>query len=293
MKIAIYGRVTHNTDYPNLQQFFNYLQNQSIGYTIFNDYAIELSATGLISEQLLFPRFTDPLEIVNAQFFYSIGGDGTILHSIPYAYASDLPILGVNVGRLGFLAAVSQYELFKVTQDLYNNSWKEDIRTLIEIEANQDLFGELNFGLNEVTIHKSNTNEMIVIHTYVNGEFLNSYWADGLIISTPTGSTAYSLACGGPIIFPQASVFVLTPIAPHSLTVRPVILPDAAVISFEIESRSGQALIALDNNTVLVDDTIEIAVKKSAKSIRLVKLGAHSYFSVLRKRLNWGVDSRN
>lgn len=293
MKIALYGKLTKNTRFATLDAFLRYLEQEKIEYAFYYAYAKELCAAQEWPFIESVPTFRRYEELKDFNFIYSIGGDGTILQSVPYAIGANLPILGVNVGRLGFLAGVSQNSLIAATQDLQKGAWKEECRSLVEVEANVPLFGNHNYGLNEVTIHKSNTNEMIVVHTFVNGEFMNSYWADGLIISTPTGSTAYSLACGGPIIFPGSDVFVLTPIAPHSLTVRPVILPDKAVISFEIESRSGQALIAIDNRTILVNNSIEIAIRKSDSLLRLVKLGGYSYFTTLRKRLNWGVDSRN
>jgi NAD+ kinase len=292
MKIAIYGKLTKNTHFATLNAFLRFLNEQNIEYSFYNAYAKELLDTGELNDIERVCVFQNYQELAEYNFIYSIGGDGTILQSVPYAIGANLPVLGVNVGRLGFLAGVSQYDLISATQDLQKGAWKEECRALIEVEANTPIFGNHNYGLNEVTIHKSNTNEMIVVHTFVNGEFMNSYWADGLVISTPTGSTAYSLACGGPIIFPASDVFVLTPIAPHSLTVRPVILPDKAVVSFEIESRSGQALIAIDNRTILVNNSIEIAIKKSEVAVRLVKVGGQSYFMTLRKRLNWGVDSR-
>ncbi|MCS6904445.1 MAG: NAD kinase [Bacteroidia bacterium] len=292
MKIVLYGRLTKNTCFSALASFFRFLDLEKIEYTVYHLYAEELLNSEVLKDYKL-PTFRSYQEIQGFDFLYSIGGDGTILQSVPFAIEANLAILGVNVGRLGFLAGVSQYDLITATQDLQRGAWREESRSLVEVETNAPIFGMHNYGLNEVTIHKSNTNEMITVHTFVNGEFMNSYWADGLIIATPTGSTAYSLACGGPIIFPISDVFVLTPIAPHSLTVRPVILPDRVVISFEIESRSGQALIAIDNRTILVNNSIEIAIKKSSFKVRLVKLKEQSYFMTLRKRLNWGVDTRN
>jgi NAD+ kinase len=195
---------------------------------------------------------------------------------------------------LGFLASISQHELCAVTDDLIRNAWRDDRRTMVEVEAEPTgIFGDYNYGLNEVTIHKSHSNEMITVHTYINGELLNSYWADGLIIATPTGSTAYSLACGGPILTPQAGAFVITPIAPHSLTVRPIVIPDSSVISFEIESRSGQVIVALDNRTEIVNNNIALAVRKASFDTRLVKLMPRSFYHTLRTRLNWGLDTRN
>ena len=296
MKIAIFGRITQTTDFEVLKAFFGFLQKNKVDYLVHESYANELLKQPSLEKEpsLLQQIFSQPNEVAGCNFFYSIGGDGTLLDAVRFVGNRGIPILGVNVGRLGFLASVSQYELESVTKDLLRDAWKVDLRSMITIETKpESIFGAYNFGLNEVTIHKSNSNEMIVIHTYVNGEFLNSYWVDGLIIATPTGSTAYSLACGGPIVTPQAENFLLTPIAPHSLTVRPIVLPDSYVISFEIESRSGQALVAIDSRTELVKDTFEIAVRKADFHTKLVKVSAAGYFHTLRTRLSWGLDTRN
>lgn len=296
MRVAIYGRMTKNTDTTLLLEFFKHLKNNGIAFIVYQEYASDLLKFEGFSQFIDCEQnvFSQTESIKDVDFLYCIGGDGTLLNSVGLVAQYNIPVVGVNAGRLGFLASVYQSELIELTNNLKQNLWKEDRRILLEVASEPEpIFSDLPFGLNEVTIHKSNTNEMIVIHTYINGEFLNSYWADGLIISTPTGSTAYSLACGGPIIMPQAENFVLTPIAPHSLTVRPIIVPDTAIISFGIESRSGQALVAIDNRTVLVQNSIALAVKKSEKQIRLVRTPFRSYFTTLRNRLNWGVDARS
>ena len=233
-------------------------------------------------------------ELQDAHFVYSLGGDGTLLDALRFTRASEKPLVGINFGRLGFLTTGQQPDIMAITAALRQGNYTIDKRTLLEVKSTNDsIFNGVNFALNDLTIHKANTNEMITVHTYINGEYLNSYWTDGLIVSTPTGSTAYSLACGGPIIMPGSDVIVLTPIAPHSLTVRPFIIPDDAVISFEIESRSGQAFVALDSRTVNVDSRIEIAVQKSSAQAHLVNVDSPSYFQTLRRRLNWGLDARN
>lgn len=295
MEVAIYGKLTKNTRVEQLCDFLEFLHRNHINYRIFEDYAKELQKYPILHPFLKAAQglFKANIDLENCAFLFSIGGDGTLLNAVYFSAHNNIPIVGVNAGRLGFLASVYQSELVELTRDLIQNVWKEERRMLLEVEAAPvPILGDFNYALNEITIHKSNSNEMIVIHTYINGEFLNSYWADGLIISTPTGSTAYSLACGGPIMTPQAGTFVITPIAPHSLTVRPMIVPDTSVISFGIESRSGQALVAVDNRTVLVENSIELAVRKSDKFVRLVRAPFRSYFTTLRDRLNWGVDSR-
>ena len=206
-----------------------------------------------------------------------------------------VPVLGVNFGRLGFLTTITQANLYNATEELMRDMYKVDLRTAIVVESNpKGLFEEYNLGLNDFTIHKTQSNEMITVHTYINGEFMNSYWGDGLIIATATGSTAYSLSCGGPIIHPNSGAFVITPVAPHSLTVRPVILSDDYVISFEIESRTGKAMVALDTRSQEINNKMEIAVRKAKEKIKLVRVASSTgYFNNLRGRLMWGRDSRN
>lgn len=294
MKIALFGRHTKTTNAEVLRDFLHFLSAEGVHYLIYAPYCTELKERGVLDDSFHAPTYETLDEVRDVAFLYSIGGDGTILDAVRFIGRAGIPILGVNAGRLGFLASVSQYELKLATTDLLRNNWKVDERTMVTVETRPGVaFGGYNFGLNEVTIHKANTNEMIVVHTFINGEFLNSYWTDGLVISTPTGSTAYSLACGGPIMSPRSNSFVLTPIAPHSLTVRPIVIADNSIVSFEIESRSGQALVAVDNRTELIPDSTEIAVKRADFNANLVKLNSRSYFSTLRNRLNWGFDIRN
>lgn len=297
MRLAIFGRLTANTNLDQLGQFFDYLHCHRIPFSIHHEYAEELAGLAAFAphHSHLASTFSEMREVAECDYLFSLGGDGTLLDAIRYIGHLEIPIVGVNFGRLGFLASGQQEDLLSITDGLRLGSYKLDTRKMIQVDSNPALnFGGHNVGLNEVTLHKANSNEMIVIHTYINGEFLNTYWADGLIISTPTGSTAYSLACGGPIMMPSADVFVLTPIAPHSLTVRPFIVPDNAVVSFELESRSGQALVAVDSRTELVNtQTVEIAIRRAPTLAKLVKVNAPSYFSTLRTRLNWGRDTRN
>lgn len=293
MRIALFGRWTKSTNLEVLADFVQYLHAEGIQYNVHADYVAQMSEHGF--EFVGASGTYDTCEALRGtDFLFVIGGDGTILDAVRFVGKAGLPIVGVNAGRLGFLTTVSQYELKAAMQDLTRNAWRIDPRAMLTVETRPDRkFQKCNYGLNEVTIHKANSNEMITISTYINGEFLNAYWADGLIISTPTGSTAYSLACGGPIIAPTAGVLVLTPIAPHSLTVRPLVISDDAVISFEIQSRSGQALVAVDNVTELVDQQTEVAVRKAAFTANLVRLPSRTYFATLRGRLNWGLDQRN
>jgi NAD+ kinase len=294
MKLALFGRITDRTDMGLMARFFAFLKEKKVGYLVHYRYAEELEKTMTGWEDFVAPfLLTTDEQLEECDFAYSFGGDGTFLNTA-MVVKGILPVLGVNFGRLGFLTTVSQENLFTATTEVMRDMYRIDQRWGIELDTNQpEIFGAYNFGLNDFTIHKSESNEMITVHTYINGEFLNSYWGDGLIVATPTGSTAYSLSCGGPIIHPNANVFVLTPVAPHSLTVRPMVLADDSVISFSLETRTGRAMVALDTRTVPVKDTIEIAIRKSKQPVKMVRVQSGNYLDTLRGRLMWGTDKRN
>ncbi len=291
MKLAIFGKPTQKTDLQAIQQFFDYLHHKNIPLFIHENYFQFLKEKFYIENPNIFQKIE---EVTHCDYLFCFGGDGTIIDAVHFIGNHHLPIVGVNVGRLGFLASANLQDLPSITEQLLHNAGIIEERTMLEtITEPNKMENMVPFALNEVTIHKSQTMEMITLHTYVNGEFLNSYWCDGVMISTSTGSTAYSLACGGPIIMPSSGVFVITPIAPHSLTVRPFIIPNNVVVSFEVESRSGTAFLALDNRTIEIDTSVNIAVKKAKHSAKFVSLPDRHYFKILRTRLNWGLDSRN
>ena len=296
MNIAIFGRITDNTDEASLTTFFSHLREKGIRFTLYRNYHRQLSRTypDLLKEGEN-EVFDQREEVAHCAFIYCLGGDGTVLEAVRFVGPLQTPIMGVNFGRLGYLASTSKHDVVKATEEVLNNSYTIEERSLLEVTSDGEprLFGVDNFGINDITIHKNKTNEMITVHTYLNGEFLNSYWGDGLIVSTPTGSTAYNLSCGGPIIFPKSNVLVITPIAPHSLTVRPVIIPDDWVVSFEIEARSGEALVALDTRTEGVKSGTQIAVKRAAFPARLIRVSPTKYIDNLRNSLMWGKDQRN
>ena len=294
MKLAIFGRLTENTDFALFRKFLTYLKEGGIGYGVHELYARQIRSHLEGYEIWVEPYLIGRVEqLPDYDFAYSFGGDGTFLNTVRFI-EGRLPVLGINFGRLGFLTSITQEELFQATDELQRSMHRIERRHGLMVESHpKGLFGEANFGLNDLTIHKSQSNEMITVHTYINGEFLNSYWGDGLIISTPTGSTAYNLACGGPFIHPRSNCFVITPVAPHSLTVRPMIIPDSYVVSFEIESRTRQAMIALDTRTELINQRVELAVRKSDFEVKLLRVASGNYLNTLRGKLMWGRDSRN
>jgi NAD+ kinase len=223
----------------------------------------------------------------------SVGGDGTLLDTVCLVGKAQIPIIGINTGRLGFLATVAKENIALAVEQLFAGAYTIESRSLVSIHSDRPLFDGLNFGLNEFTIHKRDTSSMITVHTYINGQYLNSYWADGLIVATPTGSTGYSLSCGGPLIAPGARNFVITPVSPHNLNVRPIIVSDESEITFKIEGRTQKFLISLDSRSTAVDATVELKLKKAEFTARLIKFLNYSYFDTLRFKLNWGFDMRN
>ncbi len=226
-------------------------------------------------------------------YLISLGGDGTMLDAVTLVKDNNIPILGINFGRLGFLASISRDELGSAVDALVNHTFVVDKRSLIHLDSNESLFGEAPFALNEFAIHKRDTAPMIKVHTYLNGEFLNSYWADGLIVATPTGSTGYNMSCNGPILFPESASFAITPVAPHNLNVRSIIVPDTSVISFEVEGRADQFICAMDARREIVNKTIQLAVRREKFDINLIRLNENSFLSTLRTKLTWGLDKRN
>lgn len=225
-------------------------------------------------------------------FLISIGGDGTFLESVTLVRDSGIPIVGLNSGRLGFLANISSADIDNAINSLLEKNYVLEQRSLVGLYCNECLFGDFNFALNEVTIQKTSSS-LITIHTYINDVFLNSYWTDGLIIATPTGSTAYSLSVGGPIVTPDSKNFIISPIAPHNLNVRPIIIPDTSILKLKVEGRTSDYILTLDSRSVVIEIGMEIVVKKSPFQINLIKLNSIDYFSTLRGKLMWGADKRN
>ena len=216
-----------------------------------------------------------------------------MLDTVTYTGAYETPIVGVNLGRLGFLATTPRDEIEEAVELLYEGEYFVESRSMIHVDANRELFEPYNYALNELTITKRDTSSMILVHTKVDGDYLNSYWADGLIVSTPTGSTGYSLSCGGPLVHPKLKNFIITPVSPHNLNVRPIIVSDESTITFNIEGRSRQFLASVDSRSKSIDDKVEITVKRESFEANLVQFKKKSYFDTLRNKLNWGVDARN
>ncbi|MEM7548795.1 MAG: NAD kinase [Bacteroidota bacterium] len=228
-----------------------------------------------------------------ADFIISIGGDGTLLETVTHIGKKEIPILGINIGRLGFLATTTRDQISEISKSLKKREYTIDSRTLISLECDECLFGTNNFALNEFAILKKDSSSMIVVHAYLDGDYLNSYWADGLIVATPTGSTGYSLSCGGPVVLPQSHNFVITPVSPHNLSTRPLVVPDSSVISFEIEGRGENFLASLDSRSVTVTADYKLTVRKEEFEAKLIRIDEFTFVDTLRNKLSWGLDVRN
>ena len=248
MKAAIYSRVFEEVHKEEVQLFFDELASQKIEPVIFLNFFDQIkNEINLPADTKIFSLSEDLTDEI--EFIISLGGDGTLLDTVTLVRDKKISIMGINFGRLGFLASIGRDEVKTAVKAIARRTYVEDARTLIHVDADMPLFGNVAYALNEFSIHKRDVASMIKIHTYVNGEFLNTYWADGLIVATPTGSTGYSLSCNGPVVFPDSGSFVITPVAPHNLNVRPIVVPDTNIISFEVESRSDQIICALDSRS--------------------------------------------
>ncbi len=292
MKAAIYSRVMEEEQQKDFQLFFDELAAQKIEPVIFQPFFQQVKdKINLPPGTQIFAESADLSDEI--EFIISLGGDGTLLDTVTLVRDKHVAIMGINFGRLGFLASIGREEVKMAVKAIARRTYVVDKRTMIHVDANIPLFGDIPYALNEFSIHKRDVASMIKIHTYLNGEFLNTYWADGLIVATPTGSTGYSLSCNGPVVFPDSGSFVITPVAPHNLNVRPIIVPDNNIISFEIESRSEQIICALDSRREIVSKDIQLAVKKEAFGISLVRLSENNFLQTLRNKLTWGLDKRN
>ena len=292
MKGAIYSRGLDTEQGAHLDTLLEALTRYDVYILIYQPLLLQFNQV-TVRFPALVPFVTSADLPEQLDCFISLGGDGTLLDTVTLVRNKKIPVLGINFGRLGFLASISRDELSSAVDALVNRTFIIDKRTLIHLDSDKNLFGDAPFGLNEFAIHKRDTSPMIKVHAYLNGEFLNTYWADGLIVSTPTGSTGYNMSCNGPILFPESSSFVITPVAPHNLNVRSIIVPDTSIISFEIESRSDMFICALDARREIVDKSIQLAVKKEAFGVNLVRLNENSFLSTLRTKLAWGLDKRN
>lgn len=292
MKVAVYSRGGETVQPNDLSGLKDALTGAGIEPVFFSELINQFTGAPLSPTQ--FHSFSDAAELDESfDAMISLGGDGTLLDTVCLVRDKQIPVLGINYGRLGFLASLGKDKLDEAVDALKNRTYVLDKRGLVHLDASVPLFGTTPFALNEFTIHKREFSPMINIHTYLNGEFLNTFWSDGLIVSTPTGSTGYSLSCNGPVVFPDSDSFVITPIAPHNLNIRPIVVPSHNVISFEVEGRMENFICTLDSRKEVVDKKVQLAIRKENFCFNLVRLNENNFLRTLREKLTWGFDTRN
>lgn len=287
MKVAIYGKKFKEEHAPYLDTLLTKLSSMNYQVFMFEDYSVQTKKE--------FPTYNsyEQLKEIDPNLMITLGGDGTILGVTSLIKDIYIPILGINLGRLGFLSSTEKNKINQAIDAWASNRCRVEERSMLSVSSNIPIFKDNNVALNDFTLLKRDTSSMIKVHAYINGTFLNSYWADGLIVSTPTGSTGYSLSCGGPIIFPTSGNFAITPVAPHNLNVRPIVVPDDSVIKFNIEGRSEHFLCTMDSRFETVTEEHEITVQRSTLTTKLVFLPEIEFMNTIRQKLSWGFDKRN
>ncbi len=291
MSVGLHGKFFSENDFPFIASLFHALSQYKASL-----FVSQPLGTLLQSSKIQLPSM-QPLaraeDFKNLDLMISMGGDGTLLEAVSYVRASETPILGINVGRMGFLATVAQENALAALENFWQGKYSLDKRTLLQLDVCGASTAETDFALNEVAFLKRDSSSMIAIHASINGELRTTYWADGLIVATPTGSTGYSLSCGGPIVLPSAHNLVITPVSPHNLSVRPLVVPDSATLSFKIESRNQKFLVTLDGRSRAINTDVELTISKAPFQVHLVKVDQNNIFDVLRQKLHWGLDVRN
>lgn len=290
MKIAIYGQYYKSEAVEFVDTLLNALEDNNV------EIVIEKKFYSLVKKESNYPTFSHYSDLDDSfDVMLTVGGDGTFLRAVTYIKDSNIPMLGINTGRLGFLATVNKEDIENAIKAIINKEYSIKKRSLLAVETSpkNDEINELNFALNEVTVARRNTTSMITIKTHLDDEYLTSYWADGLIVSTPTGSTGYSLSCGGPVITPQAKSLVLTPIAPHNLNARPLVIPDTTKIELTVSSREKRALLSLDSRILDIKSDTKVMINTASFSIKTIQLHNQTFLKTLREKLLWGEDKRN
>ena len=290
MRIAIHARKINSASYPYLTNIFVELKRRSVEVFVSKVFVDQCKSSEMNFGD--FPIYTSE-NTHTIDFFFSLGGDGTLLETVTHVGKLETPILGINLGRLGFLATISKTNIDSALGLFFDKKYTFDDRILIHLDGKKEVFGNQNFALNEVAVLKRDTSSMIIVNCRINGEYVNTYWADGLMVSTPTGSTGYSLSCGGPLVLPQSDNLIITPISPHNLNVRPLIVSGSSVITFEIDGDGRKFLTSLDSRSYTLNNKVVLTLKKENFKAKLVKIEGYHFFDTLRAKLNWGLDSRN
>jgi len=292
MQVAVFGRNFPSNAHESIATMFNQFSMLNVDVWVFEPLyeflqkktGLRPKVAGLYTDHISLPKEVD--------FLFSLGGDGTFLETVTLVRESGIPVLGVNTGRLGFLSYISQENLSESLDSVFSGNYDIEERMLLSVEASGNVLNDLDVALNEVRIYK-NSGSLITIHVKINDEYLSAYWADGLLLSTPTGSTAYNLSVGGPIVVPESNSFVLSPIAPHNLTVRPLVLPDSAVLQLSVDARDPQFQLALDSRSVDLDGDTTVTIRKADYTLKMIRIENINFYSTLRNKLMWGADKRN
>jgi NAD+ kinase len=293
MKIALFTESIHKEFLPLYKDIFTQMDKCEFEIILSSAFENKLLGNNFTHH---YPEYFDSNETLvksEPDFLISIGGDGTFLNALTLVKDSDIPMLGINAGRLGFLSNNSAENVSEVLNLLKSGNFILESRTVLELKSAENVFGSECYALNDFTIHKRDTTSLTAIATNLNGEFFNIYWCDGIIVSTPTGSTAYSLSCGGPIVFPESNNFIISPVAPHNMNVRPIIVPDNYIISFELKGREKKVMVSLDSRYRIIDHSVSLSVNKAPFTIKNLRFAHQSFSNVLREKLMWGVDKRN
>jgi len=292
MKLALFGKSIREENEEYLIQLIRKLNEYKCEIMVYEPFLRNIKEIGDFDD--LGTAFTSYEDLIGqAEMVFSIGGDGTLLDTVALVRDSGIPVLGINLGRLGFLSSISRDDIIPAVEKVMNGEYTLEQRTLMEVKTREGLLGDFNYALNDLTVNRKNSTSLIVIHVYVDDLFLNSYWADGLIVATPTGSTAYSLSSGGPIVSPGSENFVITPIAPHNLTIRPIIVSDKSEIRIKVGGRDKKFLVSLDSKVDVITPEDELVIRAAEFKFNLVKIENKDFYTTIRDKLKWGLDARN
>ena len=290
MNIALFGKTIAPENGEYMRQLFLKLSENQVEMTVYKPFADIVA--DFVPEGVKHEVFHSHADL-KADLLFSIGGDGTILDTVPFVLDSGMPVVGINMGRLGFLSSISKNEIGKAVDSVLSGDYSVEQRTLLELVSPEKVFGDVRYALNELNVIRNPEHSLLAIKVFVDDVYLNTYWGDGILLATPTGSTAYSLSAGGPIIAPNAKNFVITPIATHNLTVRPVVIPDDSTIRIQVEGREKKFVFSMDSRSCTLDTSVQLEVRKAGFCLNLVRMRGEDFFGTIRNKLMWGKDNRN
>ena len=288
--IALFGKKLAPENGEYMRQLFKELADHQVEILVFKPFA-DIVAT-YVPEGVQYSVFQSYADL-KADLLFSIGGDGTILDTVPFVLDSGIPVVGINMGRLGFLSSISKNEITMAINSVLTGEYTVEQRTLLELVSPEKVFDDVKYALNELNVIRNPEHSLLAIKVFVDDVYLNTYWGDGILLATPTGSTAYSLSAGGPIIAPNAKNFVITPIATHNLTVRPVVIPDDSTIRIQVEGREKKFVFSMDSRSCTLDTSVQLEVRKAGFCLNLVRMRGEDFFGTIRNKLMWGKDNRN